>query len=123
MRDITRADRARAAFLQASESVDSHFEGLETLLDLYTLLVLAKGKQCTEEDVRHAWRVTGLRIGPERVGWFDNIEGGVVRDEGSFALDDRIAIQNAAALLEEEGSDNVEPLPARRNTDSPGGAR
>lgn len=111
MKDIARAAQARAAYLRASESDVVQFDGLETLLDLYALLVLVKGEQCTEEDVRHAWRVTGLRVGPGRVGWFDNVEGGVIRDVGGFAEEERIFILNAARIVSES-----------RRDDNPGGS-
>jgi len=50
--------QARAAFLAAlaEPEHDWTLTSLEQrLLDLYTLLVLVKGKQCSTEDVHNAW--------------------------------------------------------------------
>lgn len=111
MKDVTPARRARAAFLKAAGSDESLYDNLETLLDLYTLLVLIKGKYCTEDDIHQAWLVAGLRFGPERREWFDNVESGVLQDEGDFAQDDMIAVLNAAEILARRGRIQIVDTP------------
>ena len=56
--------RARAALLAALGDTERDWEREPRLLDLYTLLVLIKGTECSAEDVHDAWAVARQRERP-----------------------------------------------------------
>ena len=60
----TSVTRARAALLAALGDTERDWEREPRLLDLYTLLVLIKGTECSAEDVHDAWAVARQRERP-----------------------------------------------------------
>lgn len=56
---------ARAALLAALGETEQKWANEQPLLDLYTLLVLTRGEQCTCEDIHEAWAVARQRTRPE----------------------------------------------------------
>lgn len=125
MKDVTPASLARSAFLKTAGCSEDTFEDQQLLLDLYTLLVMVKGRHCEPEDVKLAYLVAGLRYGPNPPYSFDALDDSISDDvHDGCVQDDWISVLNAAALLEQETGDNVRPLSARRgDNDNPGGAK
>lgn len=116
MKDVTPASLARAAFLRAADCSESTFEGQEILLDLFTLLVMVKGRDCDIEDIKRAQLVAGLRFGPNPPACFDLLEYSISEDvHDHCAQDDWISVMNAAHMLEEAGDGNVSPIGKGKN--------
>jgi len=89
--------RARAALLAALGDTELDWEREQTLLDLYTLLVLVKGTECSAEDVHDAWAVAHQRVRPDH--WslvpFDQLK----KSTAAFDILSRDAIRSAARQL------------------------
>ena len=69
----------------------------QRLLDLYTLLVLVKGTECSTEDVHDAWAVARQRERPDHRDLvpFDQLEESIA----TFDIPFRDAIRTAARQL------------------------
>jgi len=89
--------RARAALLTALGDTEHDWEREQRLLDLYGLLVLVRGVECSTEDVHDAWAVARQRERPEHPDLvpFDQLEDSVA----AFDLPFRDAIRSAAGQL------------------------
>ena len=61
----TYVTQARNALLSALGDTEPDWEQEQQLLDLYVLLVLVKGEECSTEDVHDAWAVARQRERPE----------------------------------------------------------
>jgi len=89
--------RARTALLTALDDTELDWEREQRLLDLYTLLVLIRGTECSTEDVHDAWAVARQRERPEHPDLvpFDQLEDSVA----TFDIPFRDAIRTAARQL------------------------
>ena len=87
----TRIMRAQATLLMAMGETKPHAHREQLLLDLYTVLLLVKGKECSTEDVHDASAVARQREVPGHPDRepFSNLEN-------SVALLVRDAIRSAA---------------------------
>ena len=89
--------QARAALLTALGDTEHDWEREQRLLDLYTLLVLIKGTECSAEDVHDAWAVAHQRVRPDH--WslvpFDQLK----ESTAAFDILSRDAIRAAAGRL------------------------
>lgn len=120
MKDVTPASLARAAFLREQGAAEDTYEGQELLLDLYTLLVMVKGRKCDIDDIKQAWLVAGLRYGPNPPYCFDALDDTISEDiHDVCAQDDWITVLNAAAMLTDADNSKVRPLSARRDVGDP----
>lgn len=104
MKDVSAAARARAAYLGVTGATEELHEDDQLLLDLYTLLVLIKGRNCTQDDIECAWQVAGLRWGPDRPACFDMLDDDADESINStIASDEMCAVIFAAADLGDPG--------------------
>lgn len=89
--------QARAALLTALGDTEHDWEREQRLLDLYTLLVLIKGEECSTEDVHDAWAVARQRERPDHRDLvpFDQLEESIA----TFDIPFRDAIRTAACRL------------------------
>lgn len=102
--NTVRIRQARSLFLAALDETEGMWEHEAPLLDLYTLLALTKGGDCTADDIVTAQEIAYLR------GWMQSgpLELTFPPDLRE-ALEFRDAVGSAAAEL------------ARRDNDRPGG--
>lgn len=61
----TYIEQVRAALLAALGENEQAWDNDRPLLDLYTLLVLTRGMDCTCEDIHDAWAIARQRTRPE----------------------------------------------------------
>lgn len=90
--------QARAALLQALGETEADWDsaGERLLLDLYTLLVLQRGSECSCADIHDAWAVARQRTRPDHP---DLVAFGIWLDVQGFDVRFRDAVRVAGSAL------------------------